>query len=449
MFCLFSLVSLLVIPVHCSKGWDIKYSSMTKCALKGSTITLSGSYKHPDHLKVIEIFWTVNPSKGNSINLMNHTDYRDRVQFFPGKEGLFFLKLSNVTHEDKGMYCLRILTGVGDQNYLGYPGPELNVTDLRVEIPAEIIEGASPVLFCKTTCYLSDKTDFTWYKNGKRLSDSIVLDQLLLSSVSRDDTGNYSCAPRDQKHLSSPAVTLSVRYPPKSVSVSISPSGVIVEGDSVTLICSSDSNPPALIFRWFKEKQSSSVGSGQSFIISSFNSSHSGRYSCEAQNQHGSQRSDSVSVTSAGGQNTPQSAHVLSAAAGICAALICICIVIVVIKVIRKTGDSGVRGGISRQESNSTAVTDQMTTHPSEAADPYDFMYASISHKKPRKHQRAEDEDEVQYASVQHHRNTRNVTAEDRCQYGDVRDHRPAVSAGLNAESADDFSVIYSSVKVA
>ncbi len=85
--------------------------------------------------------------------------------------------------------------------------------------------------------------------------------------------------------------------PPKSVSVSINGSGEIVEGDSVTLSCSSDSNPPALNFSWFKENQSSAVGSGQSFIISSFNSSHSGRYYCDAQNQHGSQRSASVSVS--------------------------------------------------------------------------------------------------------------------------------------------------------
>ncbi len=64
----------------------------------------------------------------------------------------------------------------------------------------------------------------------------------------------------------------------------------------MTLNCNSDSNPPALNFSWFKENQSSAVGSGQSFIISSFNSSHSGRYYCEAQNQYGSQRSASVSV---------------------------------------------------------------------------------------------------------------------------------------------------------
>ncbi|KAL0202596.1 hypothetical protein M9458_000614, partial [Cirrhinus mrigala] len=58
-----------------------------------------------------------------------------------------------------------------------------------------------------------------------------------------------------------------------------------------------DSNPPALNFTWFKENQNSSVGSGQSFSISSFNSSHSGLYYCKAQNKYGSQRSASVSVT--------------------------------------------------------------------------------------------------------------------------------------------------------
>ncbi len=70
----------------------------------------------------------------------------------------------------------------------------------------------------------------------------------------------------------------------------MSPSGEILEGDSVTLSCSSDSNPPALNF-WFKENQSSAVGSGQSF-----SALQSGRFYCEAHNLHGSQRSDAVTV---------------------------------------------------------------------------------------------------------------------------------------------------------
>ncbi len=78
---------------------------------------------------------------------------------------------------------------------------------------------------------------------------------------------------------------------PRNVSVSIIQSAQFWEGDSVTLTCSSDSNPPADI-SWIKENQSSSVGSGQSF-----SALQSGRFYCEAHNQHGSQRSDAVTVT--------------------------------------------------------------------------------------------------------------------------------------------------------
>ncbi len=88
--------------------------------------------------------------------------------------------------------------------------------------------------------------------------------------------------------------------------MSISGSGEIVEGDSVTLICSSDSNPPALNFSWFKENQSSSVGSGQSF-----SALQSGRFYCEAHNQHGSQRSDAVTVTGEAFINTILYLHII------------------------------------------------------------------------------------------------------------------------------------------
>ncbi len=100
---------------------------MKKCALKGSTIYLSGSYTLPDNLKVTETFWIVNPTTVTSINLLNHPDYSGRVQYLKNK-GLFFLGLSNVTHEDEGQYCLRILTNEEKERFLGYPGIELKVT---------------------------------------------------------------------------------------------------------------------------------------------------------------------------------------------------------------------------------------------------------------------------------------------------------------------------------
>ncbi|KAF5906483.1 B-cell receptor CD22-like, partial [Clarias magur] len=80
--------------------------------------------------------------------------------------------------------------------------------------------------------------------------------------------------------------------PPKNVSVSISPSGEIVEGISVTLTCSSDANPPVENYTWFKVNESSAVGSGQSY-----RALQSGQYYCQAQNKHGSERSAVKSIT--------------------------------------------------------------------------------------------------------------------------------------------------------
>uniref|UniRef100_A0A8C1MMF3 Ig-like domain-containing protein n=1 Tax=Cyprinus carpio TaxID=7962 RepID=A0A8C1MMF3_CYPCA len=83
--------------------------------------------------------------------------------------------------------------------------------------------------------------------------------------------------------------TVSLLDPPKNVSVSISPSGEILEGDSVTLSCSSDSNPPAEI-SWFKE--GTIVGSGSIYSISKISSNHSGEYKCKSRNKHGEKDSD-------------------------------------------------------------------------------------------------------------------------------------------------------------
>ncbi len=76
--------------------------------------------------------------------------------------------------------------------------------------------------------------------------------------------------------------------------MSISPSGEIMEGSSVTLNCSSDSNPPALNFSWFKVE--TTVGSGRIYSISKIRSDHSGEYKCKSRNEHGEKYSDTVTL---------------------------------------------------------------------------------------------------------------------------------------------------------
>ncbi|XP_057187781.1 B-cell receptor CD22 [Triplophysa rosa] len=110
---------------------------------------------------------------------------------------------------------------------------------------------------------------------------------------------------------------LNVMYPPRNVSASISSSGVIVEGDSVTLTCSSESNPPVHIYSWFKENQTSSVGSGQTFSITNINSRLSGGFYCVAQNKHGSQRSAAVSLTVKGVQGSAVVSGIVAGCGGL------------------------------------------------------------------------------------------------------------------------------------
>ncbi|KAL6482158.1 hypothetical protein MHYP_G00102380 [Metynnis hypsauchen] len=163
----------------------------------------------------------------------------------------------------------------------------MQLSELHVEAPEEVTEGETADLTCKTTCSLTDPT-FIWYKDGRPLTTKTIKNnQLHLQTVSSEDAGSYSCAARGDQHLRSTAHSLRVRYPPKSVSVSISPSGEIVEGSSVTLTCSSDGNPPVKIYTWFKEGGTSPVGSGQNYSIINITADHTGLYYCEAQNDHG------------------------------------------------------------------------------------------------------------------------------------------------------------------
>ncbi|KAL6482124.1 hypothetical protein MHYP_G00102040 [Metynnis hypsauchen] len=168
--------------------------------------------------------------------------------------------------------------------------------ELHVEAPEEVTEGETADLTCKTTCSLTDPT-FIWYKDGHPLTTKTIKNnQLHLQTVSSEDAGSYSCAVRGSQHLHSTAHSLRVRYPPKNVSVSISPSGEIVEGSLATLTCSSDGNPPVKIYTWFKEGETSSVGSGQNYSIISITADHTGLYYCVAQNDLGAQRSAGVPV---------------------------------------------------------------------------------------------------------------------------------------------------------
>ena len=85
---------------------------------------------------------------------------------------------------------------------------------------------------------------------------------------------------------------------PKLPSVSVSPSGEIVEGSSVTLTCSSDANPAAN-YTWYKKNVNPDLqplSKEPQLVFSSIQSSDSGEYYCTAENQLGKRTSEYIFI---------------------------------------------------------------------------------------------------------------------------------------------------------
>ncbi|KAI5089715.1 B-cell receptor CD22-like isoform X2 [Silurus meridionalis] len=263
--------------------WSVKYSKLKLCAVKGSTVVMEATYTHPTRVTVINRFWFIKPVKSKEpTDLRNESGYSGRVEYLGDKQNHFSLRLSDVKKSDEHMYCFRFITS--GKGYMGKSGITLRVT--------EVTEGESVILTCKTTCSLTDPT-FIWYKNTHDLTtNTFKSNKLHLQRVSSEDAGSYNCAVRGSEHLPSPAQYLSVRYPPKNVSISVS--GETVEGSSVTLTCSSDANPPVETYTWFKGR--TSVGKGKVLTVSKVSSEESGEYKCMCSNKVGHQNSTSVTL---------------------------------------------------------------------------------------------------------------------------------------------------------
>ncbi|XP_056128084.1 B-cell receptor CD22-like [Rhinichthys klamathensis goyatoka] len=191
--------------------------------------------------------------------------------------------------------CTAVVGGAS-QTITGYRGE-------RVDIRCSYESGyeSNSKYFCKGECIYKNRNIMV--KSGSPAKDerfSLTDDTtarvftVTITDLRTEDEGQYWCAvKRSITDVYSEILLLVKLVPPFSISVSISPSGVIVEGDSVTLNCISDSNPPAEI-RWFKG--GTFVGSGRIFNISKISSDDSGEYKCKSINEHGEKYSDAVTL---------------------------------------------------------------------------------------------------------------------------------------------------------
>uniref|UniRef100_A0A3B3T7K4 B-cell receptor CD22 n=1 Tax=Paramormyrops kingsleyae TaxID=1676925 RepID=A0A3B3T7K4_9TELE len=140
---------------------------------------------------------------------------------------------------------------------------------------------------------------YTWFKkNGEKIIELGTGNNYTITNITSKDSGPYYCS-GENRHgtINSTYLSVNVQYAPREFSVSVSPSGGIMMGDSVTLTCSGDANPPAKSYQWFKDEILISPGvSGQNYTINNIKFEHNGRYKCNATNDIGSHFSPAVFI---------------------------------------------------------------------------------------------------------------------------------------------------------
>ncbi|XP_062282332.1 B-cell receptor CD22-like [Scomber scombrus] len=270
--------NLLDIMVQGQDDWGVTYTSTKICALKGSTVDIHSTYSYPSRMNnvdttVDETFWFTK----NFVDLRTDSEYAGRVQYHCDKNDCI-MRITDLRERDSAEYKFRFITNQPGGKYTGEPGVTLTVKDLQVQVNPSTINPSSAELKCHSSCRLPDHSSFIWYNNGEKITRQTSSSY----STNFNDGDNYSCAVTGYEDFPSPSV-----YVSKLPSVSVSPSGEIIEGSSVTLTCSSDANPAA-IYTWYKKNvnpELQPLSKEPQLVFSSIQSSDSGEYYCTAENQ--------------------------------------------------------------------------------------------------------------------------------------------------------------------
>ncbi|XP_072530165.1 hemicentin-2-like [Salminus brasiliensis] len=224
-------------------------------------------------------------SDGNPA-VLNYTWYRENGEQIETGDTLTITETDD-THS--GLYYCRAENQHGTQSssvQLDVQYPPRNTT-VSVSPSGPVLLGGSVSLSCSSDGNPA-VLNYTWYReNGEQIETG---DTLTITETDDTHSGLYYCRAENQHGTQSSSVQLDVQYPPRNTTVSVSPSGPVLLGGSVSLSCSSDGNPAVLNYTWYREN-GEQIETGDTLTITETDDTHSGLYYCRAENQHGTQSS--------------------------------------------------------------------------------------------------------------------------------------------------------------
>ncbi|XP_075871768.1 cell adhesion molecule CEACAM5-like [Nelusetta ayraudi] len=268
------LLLLLPLQVLAQPGWEVIYNDPKDiCAVRGSTVSINCTYKHPATEIFDKSFWFI-ATQEDPLGKEKSYDLQLPLYKKPCNRNICTLTISNVTQRNSAEYRFRFFTTSYYGRYTGWPGVRLTVSDLQVNVRSFYRDSPPYRLSCDTKCNLTGRRIYTWYMNDKPFRSGRTLN---LQTTKPGD--EYTCRVSGSQ-VGSPAV-----YAPRTPTLSTDPSHNILEGDQLTVMCRSDANPPAN-YSWFNRSQSLHHYQAE-LIIKSVKSSDSREYSCRAENQLG------------------------------------------------------------------------------------------------------------------------------------------------------------------
>ncbi|XP_041788973.1 sialoadhesin-like [Chelmon rostratus] len=282
-------------PPVCVSGqscYRVTYPHRSICAAKGSSVDISCTYSSYGYYAVSKFWFSpersrqwLNPSQPE--DLTGDSQYKGHVQVI-SERGRSTLRITDLTESDSVQYRFKFRTGSFEWTS-SLPGTTLTVTALQVQVTRIKVHQfyTEAELKCHSSCGPAGRSSYVWFKNGEEImteESSSYEDQFYPGDI-------ISCALKGHEAYSSPSV-YALNFP----SVSVSPSGEIVEGSSVTLTCSSDANPAAN-YTWYKENVNlKSLSEEAQLVLTSIQSSDSGEYYCAAENELGRRTSQYISI---------------------------------------------------------------------------------------------------------------------------------------------------------
>ncbi|KAI9529157.1 hypothetical protein NQZ68_013464 [Dissostichus eleginoides] len=186
-------------------GWGVTYSSTEICAVKGSTVEISCSYRYPSRIyghenTVQETFWFTQKKDGERVDLRTASEYAGRVEDHFENNNCT-LRIKNLRESDSAKYMFSFITNY--DTYTASPGVTLSVTDLLVKVMATMIHQSisKAELQCHSRCILPHDPSYIWNKNGQK----IRAETSSSFSVYFDSADSFSCALKGHENFPSPS----------------------------------------------------------------------------------------------------------------------------------------------------------------------------------------------------------------------------------------------------